>query len=155
MEYGCTQTQTAAFAWRFPVAFQVIFLIGILIVAPFFPESPRHLAKQGRLEEAHDLLLRCRVDPDPAKIAQEMSGIKEAIRLEATGTAHSFYTMLFQKDELHTRRRIVLGGGIQVLQKLTGIDFIAAYAPEMFWTVGLFGQQISTPGRRQFLRLRC
>ena len=48
------------------------------------------------------------------------------------GTAHSYYTMLFKKDKFHTRRRIILGGGIQVLQKLTGIDFIAAYSPEMF-----------------------
>ena len=61
-----------------------------------------------------------------------MVGIKATIRAEATSTAHSYASMLFTKDKFHTRRRIVLGGGIQVLQKLTGIDFIAAYSPEMF-----------------------
>lgn len=72
-------------------------------------------------------------------IDQEMAGIKEALRLEATSTAHSFYSMLFVKDKLHTRRRIVLGGGIQVMQKFTGIDFIATYAPEMFTLSGFSG----------------
>lgn len=139
MEYWCTKTQSPTFAWRFPVAFQVVFLVFILAAAPFYPESPRHLAKQGKLDEARDLLWRCRVDPDTAKIDQEMRGILEAIRLEATSTAHSFSSMLFQKDKLHTRRRILLGGGIQVMQKLTGIDFIATYAPEMFSLSGYTG----------------
>jgi hypothetical protein len=40
--------------------------------------------------------------------------------------------MLWKKDELHTRRRILLGERIQVIQKLTFIDFIATYAPQMF-----------------------
>ena len=136
MEYACTKLQSEAFAWRFPVGFQVIFLLLILIVIPFYPESPRHLAKQGRLKEAHDLLSRCRVDSDPVKIKAEMDGIVEALRLEATSTAHSFRSMLFQKDRLHTQRRIILGGGIQVLQKLTGTIeslFWLSYAPRR-WT---------------------
>lgn len=66
------------------------------------------------------------------QIDQEIRGIVEAIRIEADSTAHSFSSMLFQKDKLHTRRRILLGAGVQVMQKLTGIDFIATYAPEMF-----------------------
>ncbi|ORX35585.1 low-affinity glucose transporter HXT3 [Kockovaella imperatae] len=132
IEYACTRTRTEAFSWRFPLAFQIVYLVIILTVSSFYPESPRFLAKTGRLDEARDLLTRCRIDPDPIKIEQEMQGIKSTIRAEATGTAHSYFSMLFKRDKFHTRRRIILGGGIQVLQKLTGIDFIAAYSPEMF-----------------------
>ncbi|KAI7716666.1 sugar transporter STL1 [Hortaea werneckii] len=140
MEYGCVKTTSEAFAWRFPVAFQMVFLLVVLIAVPFFPESPRHLAKHGRVDEARDLLYRCRVEPDPTKIELEMLGIEEALRLEATSTtAHSYWTMLFARDELHTRRRILLGAGIQVMQKFTGIDFIATYAPEMFTLSGFTG----------------
>lgn len=139
MEYACTKLQSAAFAWRFPVAFQVVFLVIVLLAAPFYPESPRHLAKQGKLDEARDILERCRVDPDPAKIEFEMEGIVEALRLEATAGQQSYWTMLTRKDQFHTRRRILLGGGIQVMQKFTGIDFIATYSPEMFSLSGFKG----------------
>lgn len=140
-EYACTKLQSEIFAWRFPLAFQIIFLILILLMAPFMPESPRHLAKQGKIDEARDLLWRCRVAPDVRTIDQEMRGIIEALRLEANSTAHSFYTMITTKDKLHTRRRILLGCGIQVMQKLTGIDFISTYAPEMFSLSGFKGDK--------------
>ncbi|KAI1622833.1 low-affinity glucose transporter HXT3 [Exophiala viscosa] len=141
MEYGCTKTQSVSFAWRFPLGFQIIFLLLILVMVPFFPESPRHLAKTGRLDEAQEILEQCRTHPDHEAILQEMEEIKEAIRLEAKSAASTYYTMLFKKDELHTRRRIMLGGGVQVLQKLTGIDFIATYAPEMFALGGFSGDK--------------
>lgn len=136
MEYGCTKTQTEAFAWRFPLGFQAIFILFLMVAIPFYPESPRHLAKQGKLDEAREILTQCRIKPEPEKVEQEMQGIITAIRLEATSSVQSYWSMLFKKDRLHTRRRILLAGGIQVLQKLTGIDFIAAYAPEMFQLSG-------------------
>jgi MFS family permease len=141
MEYACLKTQSAAFAWRFPVAFQAIFLLILLVAVPFYPESPRHLMQIQRLDSAREVLLQCRLDPTEIKIDQEMVEIEDAIRLEASGTSHSFTSMLFEKDRLHTRRRVLLGAGIQVMQKFTGIDFIATYAPEMFTLAGYGGDK--------------
>lgn len=141
MEYGCLKTQTMSFAWRFPLGFQIVFLIFILIAAPFYPESPRHLAKIGDLEGARIVLEKCRIKTEEQAIETEMEEIVAAIRAEATSTSHSFYSMLFTKDKLHTRRRVILGAGVQVMQKLTGIDFIAVYAPNMFALSGFTGDK--------------
>ena len=141
MEYGCMKTQSPAFAWRFPLGFQCVFLLILLFAVPFYPESPRYLMKIEKLDSAREVLKQCRVDPTDIKIEQEMLEIEDAIRLEATGTSHSFTSMLFKKDRLHTRRRVLLGAGVQVMQKLTGIDFIATYAPEMFSLAGYSGDK--------------
>lgn len=141
IEYGCLQTQSAAFAWRFPLGLQIVFLLLILLMVPFYPESPRHLAKTGRLEEARIILERCRLDPQPFLIEQELLEIREAIRLEATSTSRTYTSMIFSRDQLHTRRRILLGAGVQIMQKFTGIDFITSYAPEMFSLAGYGGEK--------------
>ncbi|CZR65925.1 related to transporter (major facilitator superfamily) [Phialocephala subalpina] len=113
----------------------------LLVAVPFYPESPRHLTKIEKHDDARQVLMQCRLDPADIKIEQEMLEIEDAIRLEASSTSHSFYSMLFTKDRLHTRRRVILGAGVQVMQKLTGIDFIATYAPEMFTLAGYGGDK--------------
>ncbi|PQE04054.1 MFS monosaccharide transporter protein [Rutstroemia sp. NJR-2017a BVV2] len=141
MEYACLKTQSLSFAWRFPLGLQAIFLIIILVFIPFFPESPRYLTKIKQVASARQILSQCRLHPTPESINQEIHEIETAIRLEATSTSHSFTSMLFTKDNLHTRRRVLLGAGVQVMQKLTGIDFIATYAPEMFTLAGYKGDK--------------
>lgn len=141
MEFGCVKMQSLPFSWRFPLGFQVVFLLFILAAAPFYPESPRHLAKTGRVEAARSVLTKCRISTDDQAIETEMEEIMAAIRAEASTTSQSFYSMLFTKDELHTRRRVILGSGVQIMQKLTGIDFIAVYAPTMFSLSGFEGDK--------------
>jgi hypothetical protein len=57
MEYACLKMQSAAFAWRFPLAFQGIFLLILLVAIPFYPESPRYLMKIQRLDSARQFYL--------------------------------------------------------------------------------------------------
>lgn len=141
MEYACLKTQSAAFAWRFPLAFQAFFLFVLVVAVPFYPESPRYLTKIQHHDSARQVLSQCRLNPNSSKLDQEILEIHDAIKLEATGTSHSFRSMLFKRDNLHTRRRVILGAGVQVMQKFTGIDFIATYAPEMFTLAGYGGDK--------------
>ena len=139
MEYACVYTQSLGFAWRFPLGFQIVFLLIIFVFAPFYPESPRHLAKIGDIDGARAILAQCRSNTDPVQIEQEMQEIVEALRVEAAASAQTYYSMLFKNDKLHTRRRVLLGAGVQVMQKFTGIDFISVYAPTMFSLSGFKG----------------
>lgn len=95
MEFGCLKTQSLSFSWRFPIGFQVLFLMILLLAAPFYPESPRHLAKIGNLE-ARQVLSQCRVDRDESVITGELEEIIGAIRIEATSTSHSFSSILLK-----------------------------------------------------------
>ncbi|KAL5048587.1 general substrate transporter [Aspergillus fruticulosus] len=52
-----TATNPAAeLAWRFPLAFQVLFPLCVLVGAPFIPESPRWLLAKGKGGEALSVL---------------------------------------------------------------------------------------------------
>lgn len=143
IEYACVKLQPAPFAWRFPVGLQIVFLLIIMLACPFYPESPRHLLKTGRVEEARTVLQRARLDAEDSKINEELQEILAAIRFEANEAAPSYWTILFKKDKLHTQRRVLLGAGVQLMQKFTGIDFIATYAPEMFALAGYTGDKPS------------
>ena len=142
-EYACLKTQSLAFSWRFPLALQVIFLLFILLVTPFYPESPRHLIRMGRVDEARDILQRTRINAVDAAVENEMAEIVAAIRIEANQPPPSLWKTMTTVDRLHTRRRILLGAGVQIMQKFTGIDFISTYAPEMFSLAGYTGDKPS------------
>lgn len=132
MEYALLKLQPLEFAWRFPQGFQIVILLLIIAAANFMPETPRHLAKTGRVEEAREVLTRCRIRPNEQAVEQELAEILDAIRIEATHSTQGLLSMIWKKDKLHTRRRVALAMGIQMMEKLTGPDAIAAYGPIVF-----------------------
>jgi MFS family permease len=99
------------------------------------------LIRIGRFKEAREILYRARINPIETEIERELAEIVAAIRLEARKPAPSFWKIMASSDELHTRRRILLGAGVQIMQKFTGIDFISTYAPEMFSLAGYMGNK--------------
>ncbi|QKX64675.1 uncharacterized protein TRUGW13939_11851 [Talaromyces rugulosus] len=155
MQYGCLKTRSLTFSWRFPLGFQMLFLLVILLVAPFFPETPRHLAQTGRLEDAREVLTRCRLLATRESVNQELEEIKTAIRLEATQASHGFISMMWKKDVLHTRRRVALAMGIQFMRELTGPDVIAVFGPQVFALSGYSGDWPSILAGLNFIGYMC
>ena len=133
LEYGFSFVQggVTATRWRFPIAFQLIPLVGLLGAVWFFPESPRWLVKVGREEEAMYVLTRLRGDGtdliDEGKAEVEFQDIRNVAELEGRTTHNSsYFSMLTGRGSgnLHTGRRVRLVVWLQIMQKWVGITAV-------------------------------
>ncbi|MBV35385.1 MAG: hypothetical protein CMP47_07990 [Rickettsiales bacterium] len=145
IEYGTSHygDGTSPFIWRFPIAFQIVPLVGLLTVVWFMPESPRWLVKMGREKEARYILGRLRGDDegeDREQAEAEFQDIRNVSALEVeTSKQNSYFSMLFGIDsgKLHTARRVQLVVWLQVIQEWVGIAGITIYGPEIFTIAGI------------------
>lgn len=127
--------------WRFPIAFQIIPLLVLLGAVWFFPESPRWLAKVGRVEEARFILHRLRgsTGEDLQRAESELHDITNIVALESKESQkNSYLHMLFGigSGELHTGRRVQLVIWLQIIQEWVGIAGVTVYAPTIFRIAG-------------------
>jgi MFS family permease len=56
IDLGLSFAEPSEISWRFPIAFQIVFALFILIFIPGLPESPRWLVWKGREDDALDVL---------------------------------------------------------------------------------------------------
>ncbi|KAJ5052355.1 uncharacterized protein L3040_002106 [Drepanopeziza brunnea f. sp. 'multigermtubi'] len=115
-------------AWRFPLAFQIVFCLFILGLVMSMPESPRWLVLKGKDEQAMHVLAALNDKPvDSAYIRDEYTSIKDTVlEMERGSFSHLFST---GKDRhLH---RTVLAYVNQVFQQISGINLITYYIPNV------------------------
>ncbi|PKY06612.1 putative MFS monosaccharide transporter [Aspergillus campestris IBT 28561] len=131
----------SAFRWRFPIAFQIIFLLVLFAVVWFFPESPRWLVKVGREEEGRYILKRLRgsTGDDAIRAEAEFRDIQAVAELENNMQySTSYISMLFgyKTGKLHLGRRVQLVVWLQIMQEWVGIAGVTVYAPTIFSIAG-------------------
>ena len=117
-------------AWRLPIAFQMVFAIGVIFLVFGLPESPRWLYNHGQPDEALDVL--CRVhdkQPDDRYIVEERDAILHAIEIERRVEGSASWTAMFRKDEVRTRYRVLLAWGMQFMNQVGGINLVVYYIP--------------------------
>lgn len=144
IEYACSfyGDGTSQFIWRFPIAFQILPLLMLLIMVWFFPESPRWLVKIGREQEARYILGRLRGEEgeDMGKAEAEFQDIRNVVRLERkTSHSQSYLHMLLGSgnDRLHISRRVQLVVWLQIMQEWVGIAGVTIYQPTIFRMAGI------------------
>ncbi|KAG2214392.1 hypothetical protein INT47_000948 [Mucor saturninus] len=137
LEYGLYFVQ-GEFAWRFPLAFQMVFAIILGVASFILPESPRWLQAHGHEEECKMVLARLWSEGDvnhPRCIA-EHNEISEGIELERREGVSS-YLELFKKGKMNNRYRVLLGMGGQFIQQFGGINVISYYLTDVFMQAGM------------------
>jgi MFS family permease len=90
IDLGFSFLDPSSVAWRFPIAFQNVFALVILIFVLPLPESPRWLILKGREEEALEVLSAILDMPehDPY-VHSEFAAIKDAV-LAASDVSFSY-----------------------------------------------------------------
>ncbi|KAK9321833.1 sugar transporter [Lipomyces orientalis] len=144
INYGLS-FQGGAIAWRFPLAFQFIFIFILWSTVPWLPESPRWLMAHGGVAEALEALSALEAKPmDDPHIIILHNEIEFSIQYEMENVI-SWKDILFRKKHPHDTkalRRLLLGAGTQFMQQFEGINIMSYYLPTVLITyVGLSNER--------------
>lgn len=138
--YGMSYVDNAA-SWRFPLAFQFIFIFILFATVPWLPESPRWLIAHGYYDEADKIIadLENKDINDPV-IITESKEIHYAVQYERENGV-SWLNLLRGRtgnSKTCTIRRLLLGAGAQAMQQFAGINVTSYYLPTvLIQSVGL------------------
>lgn len=132
IDYGCTYGPHA-FVWRFPIAFQCVFAIVILVMMMRLPESPRWLIAHGRTAEATTVLAALQdKQRHHEDVQDQMTFIVDAIRATGQEGGNTPVREIFTNGKTQHLRRMLLGAGSQCMQQLSGCNAVIYYFPILF-----------------------
>ncbi|KAE8391091.1 general substrate transporter [Aspergillus alliaceus] len=134
INYGFSFIPDSEVAWRFPLAFQILFAVVIFMSILNLPESPRWLVMQGRNDEAVEILgYLNEKPPDDPFIRNELKAIQATVEEMSKGS----YRSLFDMSEYREFHRVALAYVNQMFQQISGINLITYYAPQLYKEIGL------------------
>uniref|UniRef100_A0A093V852 Sugar transporter STL1 n=1 Tax=Talaromyces marneffei PM1 TaxID=1077442 RepID=A0A093V852_TALMA len=116
--------------WRFPIAFQVVFGILIIVGMYYLPDSPRYLITRNKIEDGEYVLA--------ALIGHEITDhetqIQKQLVLDSVRASGALDKDVRYKDLLtggHTQhfRRMLIGASSQIFQQLSGCNAVIYYLP--------------------------
>ncbi|KAI1215133.1 general substrate transporter [Annulohypoxylon truncatum] len=134
IDLGFSFIENSSVAWRFPLAFQILFCLFILSFVWNLPESPRWLILKDREEEALEVLAALSdAPPDALEVKNEFIAIKETVIEMNKGTFRDLFTM----DKDRNFHRTLLAFVNQMYQQISGINLITYYAPVIYSGLGM------------------
>ncbi|KND91049.1 putative glucose transporter rco-3 [Tolypocladium ophioglossoides CBS 100239] len=131
-----TSNITNSSAYRIPLGLQIIPALILTAGLLVLPETPRFLVKKGRKEAAGLSLSRLRrLDITHPALVEELQEIIAIHQYELTLGPDTYKDVFVGTP--HLGRRTFTGCGLQMLQQLTGINFIMYYSTSFFGAVGV------------------
>lgn len=125
-----------AAAYQIPLGLQftwaVVLSLGLLVL----PETPRYLIKRGQKDAAALSLSRLRrLDQLHPALLEELAEIQANHEYELALGPATYKDVIFGTP--HLGRRTLTGCGLQMLQQLTGVNFIMYYGTTFFVGAGI------------------
>ncbi|KAA8649913.1 hypothetical protein EYZ11_009022 [Aspergillus tanneri] len=143
MNYGL-YFQGKALQWRFPLGFQLIFPIFVVIALLLIPESPRWLVLQDRPNEALQVLARLEgkgKDIHHPDVTAQFLSIQSTLQIERKDRV-PIKDVLLCRDKTQNLRRLLLSCGTQFMQQFSGVNALGYYLPTLLQqSVGLGEQE--------------
>lgn len=126
MDYG-TAYSSSNFQWRFPLSFQAIFAVCLVLQIVGLPETPRWLVAHDRYEEAHAVTAALEDHPlndevVNATISDVRSGLEEEEEEHKEGLFR--FKELFQWSEVQNFRRLLIIISMGMRQQFSGSHMI-------------------------------
>lgn len=139
-----TQNRDDTGSYRIPIGVQFLWAIVLASGLFFLPESPRYFVKKGKLEKAAQALASVRGQPiDSEYIQDELAEILANHEYEMQVIPQTSYiggwTNCFTGSVLKgnsNSRRTTVGILMQMMQQLTGINFIFYFGTVFFQSLG-------------------
>lgn len=137
IDFGMSYTENSSIgsiAWRFPLAFQVVFCAFILAFVLSLPESPRWLIYKGRVDEAAEVIAAISdKEVTDTYVQNEVKAIQDVNEEMSKGT----YSELFTNGKNRNLHRTALGFVNQMFQQISGINLITYYAAKIYSDLGM------------------
>lgn len=130
-DYG-TSFYSGSFQWRFPLSFQAVFAILLVLQIIGLPETPRWLVQHDHYDEARKVVSDLRnTSLDDPEVSAIILDIRTGLEEEQKGGPFKFRE-LFTWGQDQNFRRLLITISIELGQQWTGSNMINYYGPSMF-----------------------
>lgn len=119
--------------WRFPIAFQCVFGLFIIVGMTLLPESPRWLFTRERYEEGEKVIAALLgAEPDSHEVTLQKNIIMDSIRASGQMGKTTPMSAVFTGGKTQHFRRMLLGVSSQLMQQIGGCNAVIYYLPILF-----------------------
>ncbi|KAL3419218.1 hypothetical protein PVAG01_09440 [Phlyctema vagabunda] len=132
IDYGASYGP-ADLTWRFPIAFQIIFGIILIVGVYFLPESPRWLLTKDRHEDGLKVIAAIYgLETTDEETKLQKTIIMDSIAASGHAGGNTPFSALFTGGKTQHFRRMLLGSSSQLFQQIGGCNAVIYYFPILF-----------------------
>ncbi|KAF2150564.1 general substrate transporter [Myriangium duriaei CBS 260.36] len=140
INYG-TETRQNPSSWRIPMGVGFVFPVIMAVGICFLSETPRWEYRHGKIESARRTIAKSYGVPESHwEVQREIREIKAKLDAENAGGSHPWYEVFTGPRMAY---RTLLGMTLQMLQQLTGANFLFYYGTTIFQATGIRNSYIT------------